>query len=44
MPAQHHDVYQPSAMDKSIRCVRLEAALRRMITVTSKYSESDSKA
>ncbi len=27
------NVYQSSAMDNGIRCVRLEAALRRMITV-----------
>ncbi len=31
--AQHRDVYQPSVMDDGIRCVRLEAALHRMITV-----------
>ncbi len=37
------NIYQSSAMDNGIRCVRLEAALRRMITVASKYRESDSK-
>ncbi len=41
MPAQHRDVYQPSAMDDGIGCVRLEAALRRMITV---WHQSNARA
>lgn len=33
-----------SVLKQNKRCVRLEAALRRPIVVTSKYRESDSKA